>query len=464
MAINRELQSKLDQRPPKPRRAILARLTAGLLNRPDWLRPLFLYVFPHIQWLFLSVARRRDVREVLVRDEDFTIGSLYGPAMECGDFVFGADRGRFFREETAFLWETFYGPSPYPPGRLPAAVPVGKKPVDDRPPPPPAAALSERVKARVGAAIEAAGHDGGELDLVQNVIRPECCRIAQEHLGVGPPDEKWVKVLWEILGILALHIILPSGNMRNDKQSPAAFDLVWAKETLVLAIEQQIAAVSVAAAALPPSIVGRMYSVLESRTPVPPPKDIQDKIIRNISGLATVMCHSIAKSAAHAVDSLLSHPEAFEGAKEAAKAGDENLFWAFIEEALRFFPAFPLVLRACPRDTMIGADSGHPSPAGAGKKIAVGLLAGMFDPAEVPFPDQFRTDRDPNGHLVFGYGKHACFGYYFAREMLIALLMPLFAHGFARAPGRKGKLKFDLVMPKSLYISLSAPAAAAAQG
>jgi len=463
MTITSALQSQLDQRPPKPYRGILVRLIAGLLNRPRLLRPLFNYVVPVIQPLFsrkyFFVSRHRDAREILERDDDFPVGPQYGPAMVCGSFVLGTDRGPLFREDLAVLWETFYEFSPKDP--LPPAGPVDasihastmvKLPlIGDH--------LIKRITARVNRAIEAAERKDGWLDLVQDVLRPECSWIVQAYLGVGPADDRWIKVLWEVLESLALPIILPGSDNMDNIKDPVVAEVRWARTTLRRAIEEGIdAAIASRAAGQhdPPNIIANMYSVLATGSSSPDPEIIRETIIRNISGLAITACHPIAKAAAHAVHVLLTNPLAFRGATAAAVTGNKHLFWDFIEEALRFFPAFPIVIRACPRGTTIGVDD-DPRMVRPGQTVTIGLLAAMFDSAAVPFPYQYRTDRGANDFLVFGYGMHACFGYQFARAMLVALLMPLFVCGFARVPWPKGKLKFDLVVPRSFQLRMSPP-------
>jgi cytochrome P450 len=474
MTITSALQSELDQRPPKPFRGIWVTLIAGLMNHPFVLRLIFQYVLPALSPLLDRVAiffvsSHRDVREILDRDDDFPVGPQVGPAMVCGMFVLGTDRGLLFREDLAVLWETFYKFSPKDP--LPPAGPVdasihASTKVEL---PPTANPLIKSITARVNSAIVAAGRKDGRLDLVQDVLRPECSRIVQAYLGVGPADDRWIADLWEVLESLALQIILPSGNKKivcpsgkekDDTQDPVFARVCWARATLRRAIEEGIdAAIATGAAGQldPPNIIAKMYSVLATSNSSSDPEIIRETIIRNISGLAITTCHPIAKAAAHAVHVLLSNPPAFRGATAAAVTGNKHLFWDFIEEALRFFPVFPIVVRACPRGTMIGVDSDDPRKVRPGQKVTIGLLPAMFDSAAVPFPHQYRTDRGANDFLVFGYGMHACFGYQFARTMLVALLMPLFVCGFARAPWPKSKLKFDLVVPRSFQLRMSPP-------
>ncbi|MBV9953968.1 MAG: cytochrome P450, partial [Pseudolabrys sp.] len=417
------------------------------------LQPLFQYILQPIRALldhssYFFASTDRDVREIMERDDDFPIGSQVGPAMVCGAFVLGTDRGPLFREDLSFLWETFYRAAACP------VIPPGKTIVITEPPS--FGPLFAAVTARVQAIINRFEHGDVRVDLVQDILRPQCVRVVQEFLGIGPAEDKWLEVLWDILGILALRIMLPSS---ATKPSVIA-NLAWAQRMLEIAIDETLAAAMTAecAGGAPrANIVAQMCCVLANRNPPLPPEAIRAVVTRQVSGLAITGCLPIAKAAAQVVDILLSNPAAFRGATAAALAQDEPLFWDFIEEALRFFPPFPLVLRGCPRDTVIGADSARPRKVRAGQTVTVGLLPAMFDPAAVPFPYQFRTDRAQKDSLVFGRAVHACFGYHFARRMLCALLMPLFACGFTRAPGRRGKLSFDAVVPRRLELTLSPP-------
>lgn len=453
MLQTNELWIELSKRPPKPFRGVMAFLATALLNRPRLLQPLFQYILQPLRGLLdhgstFFASSHHDVREIMERDDDFPVGPQVGPAMVCGTFVLGTDRGPLFREDLTLLWETFYRARTCP------VIPAGNTIVD--PEPPTFAPLFAAVTARVQATIDRCERGDGRLDLVQDILRPQCTRVVQEHFGVGPAEDKWLEVLWDVLAILALRIMLPT----SATQPSVIANLAWARRMLEIAIDETLAAATsarCAGCAPRADIVTQMYCALASRKPPLRPEAIRAAITRQVSGLAITGCHPIAKAAAQAVDVLLSNPPAFRGATAAAMAQDEPLFWDFIEEALRFFPPFPLVNRACPHDTVIGVDSGHPRKVRAGQTVTVGLMPAMFDPAAVPFPYQFRTDRARADSFVFGNAVHACFGYHFARRMLCALLMPLFACGFTRAPGRRGKLSFDTVVPNRLELRLSPP-------
>ena len=58
----------------------------------------------------------------------------------------------------------------------------------------------------------------------------------------------------------------------------------------------------------------------------------------------------------------------------------------------------------------------------AGEPIVAGILAANRDPEQFVEPDTFDITRQPNRHIAFGYGVHACLGAPLARmEGAIAL-------------------------------------------
>ena len=58
----------------------------------------------------------------------------------------------------------------------------------------------------------------------------------------------------------------------------------------------------------------------------------------------------------------------------------------------------------------------------AGDPVLMNLPAGNWDAAFVDNPDTFDIDRNPRGHLGFGFGVHQCIGQNLARvELQVAL-------------------------------------------
>jgi 4-methoxybenzoate monooxygenase (O-demethylating) len=61
-----------------------------------------------------------------------------------------------------------------------------------------------------------------------------------------------------------------------------------------------------------------------------------------------------------------------------------------------------------------------------GEKILMFLGAANRDPRRWPDPDAFDLDRDPSGHVGFGFGIHQCVGQHVARleaECLLGALV-----------------------------------------
>ena len=112
------------------------------------------------------------------------------------------------------------------------------------------------------------------------------------------------------------------------------------------------------------------------------------------------------------VHALLRHPEAAERV-----AADPALVPLAIEETLRWDAPIQLVFRTAKEGAEV---AGTRIPAGA----IVAVLIGSANRDERRFPDadRFDLDRNPQGLLSFGFGKHFCLGASLARlEARVAL-------------------------------------------
>jgi cytochrome P450 len=107
----------------------------------------------------------------------------------------------------------------------------------------------------------------------------------------------------------------------------------------------------------------------------------------------------------NAVSALLDHPEQLERLR-----ADPNRIEATIEEALRFDSPIQLVFRQATRDVEL---HGVTIP----KDAIVAPLLGSAnrDGRQFPDPDCFDIERNPQGHVAFGFGKHFCLGSSLAR-------------------------------------------------
>ncbi len=102
----------------------------------------------------------------------------------------------------------------------------------------------------------------------------------------------------------------------------------------------------------------------------------------------------------NAVRALLRHPEA-----AARVAADPLLVSQVVDETLRWDAPVQLVFRKALADVEI---AGTRIP----KDAIVAALIGSAnrDERRFPDPDRFDLDRDTQGHIAFGFGKHFCLG------------------------------------------------------
>ena len=114
----------------------------------------------------------------------------------------------------------------------------------------------------------------------------------------------------------------------------------------------------------------------------------------------------------NAVHALLRHPEAC-----ARVAADPALVPAALEETLRWDSPVQLVFRTAKEDVDL---AGARIPKGAIVCVLIG--SANRDERRFPDPDRFDLDRDTQGILSFGFGKHFCLGASLARlEARVAL-------------------------------------------
>jgi cytochrome P450 len=91
-------------------------------------------------------------------------------------------------------------------------------------------------------------------------------------------------------------------------------------------------------------------------------------------------------------------------------ARDPSLVGTAVEELLRFESPLQLNNRVTTAEVEVG---GRRLPAGT--FITMGIGAANRDPAQFPDPDRLDVGRNPNKHVAFGHGAHACAGMNVAR-------------------------------------------------
>ncbi len=107
----------------------------------------------------------------------------------------------------------------------------------------------------------------------------------------------------------------------------------------------------------------------------------------------------------NSIDLLIRNPDAMRDLRN-----NPECIGTAIEEFLRMESSNQLGNRRATRDASLG---GMSIPAGS--YVHIGIGAANRDPAQFPDPDRLDIRREPNRHLAFATGIHACAGMSLAR-------------------------------------------------
>lgn len=376
------------------------------------------------------VTRADDVREVLARFEDFELGQVIEPGMPWGTFMMTID----WRSQHALER-----------GLLQSVV----KPDDT-------ALIRSLAAAEVARRLEAAP---GRIDVVAELAEPVAVRIAADYFGVALADPgRMAGVMADLAGIIM--VPPPVGSEPWTRSRASIGELTEAVVGRIAALEDGPA----------PAAADLLARLLRRKAePRQPAWFDGDWIRRYLTGLVGTGGATIVRASAHAVDQLLAHPEGLKLARDAVaqlegssgnSAAAANLRQV-IYEALRFRPMLPLLVRDCPRDTVIAAGTPRARLVEGGTRIMAPPLAAMWDPSVVPAPSMFCAGRPPDAYLLFGHGARACFGRYIADIALFEIVravaqLPM----LARAPGRDGKVGYQGPAARSLTVTFARDGAA----
>jgi cytochrome P450 len=345
------------------------------------------------------VTQYDDVREVLTRDETFSVEPYRGKMQDlAGDFVLGTDNTPQYERDISIL-------------RL--------------------AAPRSDVPALAGFATqtaEALVDDGdGRID-VADLAKRVPARLIGHWFGTPGPDEDTL-IAWTLAMFEAIFVNLKDDPQIHGRAKEAAAGLGTHLHGLIAARK--------ASGGPADDVLGRLIALQASA-----PAALTDAEIRNnIIGLVVGFIPTIATATTFAIDALLNRPDALESAQSAARAGDDETLRAHMVEAMRFAPQGPGLFRRAMRDCVIAEGTHHETELPKGTTVFAATQSAMHDDDVVDDPGEFRTDRPPHHYMHFGVGLHECFGR-FASLMAIPLIAKalLRRNGLQRAPGDDGEL------------------------
>ena len=287
-------------------------------------------------------------------------------------------------------------------------------------------ALQGRVETLVQHLLDAAA-EKGEIDLIADFAAAISVALIGDMLGI-PPDERSPLRGWSLAVLGALEPVLNpqqfetgvtavadfkdylnkiiAGRLRSGQSDPAEI------------LSKLIAASDFAAA----GAEGEKLSKLE--------------LIHNCIFLLNAGHETTTNLIGNAVDLLIRHPEAARDLRAHPEALDSA-----VEEFLRMESSNQLGNRRAVRDTTLGGVDMK-----AGNYVHICIGAANRDPEQFPDPDRLDIRREPNRHLAFATGIHACAGMSLARmeaRVAIGTLLQRFRRiEPAGAPARGRRARF----------------------
>jgi cytochrome P450 len=400
----------------------------GVLRR---FRPIF--IFNKV----LVVTRAREVREVLGRFDDFTLGESIEPGMPWGNFLMTVDWRQRHAQEREWLQSAVDRIAD--PARLRAIV-------------------DQRCRQQIAAA-------NGRIDVVSDLLEPVVVDIADKYFGVPPlagSTRDMAHAMRDLAGIIMVKPPIGSKPWSRAHSHIAKItDLV---------VNEISGAASSAAGSHPTVTNDTLLTRFVQRlgTSGAPAWFDKDWIRRYLTGLLATGGATIVRAAAGAIDQILAHPDALQEAQKVARAleqairsGDDQrvntlrtTLRHFVYEALRFRPMLPLLVRDTPRDTVIAYGTKKARLVRAGTRVLAPPLSAMFDREAVPDPSSFDATRPFDQYLHFGFGARECFGRYIAEITLLEVFRSLLLlKGLSRTVDTKGQLQFDGPVAVGLFVT-----------
>jgi len=257
-------------------------------------------------------------------------------------------------------------------------------------------ALQPRVEALIDRLLDQAAGKG-QIDLIDDFAAAIPVQLIGDMLGV-PVDERGPLRGWSLAILGALEPVLDPGQFARGVDAVGQFkaylvDLIARRSKRAASDAGEILSTLVASSdfAGPDGRTGERLSELE--------------LLHNCIFLLNAGHETTTNLIGNSIDLLIRNPQA-----TADLRADPSLIDAAVEEFLRMESSNQLGNRRAIAATGLG---GVPMAAGSYVHIAIG--AANRDPAQFKDPDTLDIARQPNRHLAFATGIHACAGMSLAR-------------------------------------------------
>ena len=256
-------------------------------------------------------------------------------------------------------------------------------------------ALQSRIEALVDRLLDEAA-ERGEIDLIADFAAAIPIQLIGDMLGI-PPGEREPLRGWSLAILGALEPVLSREQFDTGVGAVAEFkgylDAIVARRQIsddndpAEILSKLIAGTDLAS----DDAGGERLSKLE--------------LIHNCIFLLNAGHETTTNLIGNGVDLLIRHPDAMRDLRDHPETTESA-----VEEFLRMESSNQLGNRRAVKDTILGG-----VPIAAGSYVHIGIGAANRDPAQFPDPDRLDIRREPNRHLAFATGIHACAGMSLAR-------------------------------------------------
>ncbi len=285
--------------------------------------------------------------------------------------------------------------------------------------------LQSRIEQLVDHLLETAA-DRGEIDLITDFAAAIPVQLIGDMLGI-PQNERGPLRGWSLAILGALEPVLSRQQFDTGVSAVADF-----KEYLNNIISRRLQTGDKD----PAEILSKLIDASDYVAHGEGERLSKLELVHNCIFLLNAGHETTTNLIGNAVDLLIRHP----GAMSDLRAHPDAMETA-VEEFLRLESSNQLGNRRASRNAMLG---GVEIAAGSYVHICIG--AANRDPDQFPDPDRLDIRRQPNRHLAFGTGIHACAGMSLARmeaQVAIGRLLQRFTHiEPVAAPMRGGRARF----------------------
>ena len=365
---------------------------------------------PLFRWSI--VLRYDEVREVLESDRAFPVGwgakmiEVTGGEDHGGkNFVLGMPRCKAYRLSYAQLAKAF------------PRCDVQKRVAG------PAVELTRKILE------ELAGSKKHEFDAVQDLITAVPTHLCESYYGIVIPD-KVLFANWTLA--TSAYVFGPSTPEPRAQQARAAAACLRKAIRDSIALAKSGNGIGI--------VLPRMLRM-----------GLADDVIHaQLFGMVLGFIPTNVLAGGNILETLLRRPDFLATTRAAALAGDDDLLWRCLREALRFRHINPAPWRSCPKGYTFSTGCRIP----AGNKVLAIIQSAMFDPLRIERSDVFDPERRDEDYMVFGVGQHWCLGAFIAKSLLTQTFKPLLKLEHLRAvrnPGVRTK-RFNDLFPLHLTV------------